>query len=62
MNGAVVHIYNVPGHSDGLKVDPVTHKLWALQNEDGNANLVIINTESQEQKLYKFGPALHGGG
>ena len=62
MDGTIVHVYTVPGHSDGLKVDPVTHKLWALQNEDANANLVVIDTKSGEQKLYKFGPTLHGGG
>jgi len=62
MDGTLVHIYTVPGHSDGLKVDPVTHKLWALQNEDANANLVIINPESRGQTHYKFGPTLHGGG
>lgn len=62
MDGSVLHIYTVPGHNDGLKVDPSTHLLWALQNEDADANLVIINTETQQQKLYTFGPALHGGG
>jgi hypothetical protein len=61
-DGSVVHIYTVPGHSDGLKVDPTTHLLWALQNEDANANLVIINPETHHQKLYTFGPTLHGGG
>ena len=63
-DGTLVHIYTVPGHNDGLKVDPLTHKLWALQNEDANANLVIINTESREQsKPYTFAsPTLHGGG
>jgi hypothetical protein len=62
MDGTVVHTYTVPGHSDGLKVDPVTHKLWALQNEDANANLVIIDTETHFQHEYTFGPAAHGGG
>lgn len=62
MDGSVVYTYTVPGHNDGLKVDPVTHKLWALQNEDKNANLVIIDTESHFQQLYTFGPAPHGGG
>jgi len=62
MDGSVVHTYTVPGHSDGLKVDPVTHKLWALQNEDANANLVIIDTETHFQRLYTFGSTLHGGG
>lgn len=62
MNGTVVHTYVVPGHNDGLKVDPNTKLLWALQNEDANANLVIINPETREQKEYTFGPTLHGGG
>jgi hypothetical protein len=61
-DGSVVHVYTVPGHSDGLKVDPSTHLLWALQNEDANANLVIINPETHHQKLYTFGPTQHGGG
>jgi len=62
MDGTAVHTYTVPGHNDGLKVDPVTHLLWALQNEDANANLVIINPETHQQKVYTFGPTLHGGG
>jgi hypothetical protein len=62
MDGTVKYTYTVKGHSDGLKVDPSTHLLWALQNEDANANLVIINPVSHEQKLYTFGPTLHGGG
>lgn len=60
--GALVHIYTVPGHNDGLKVDPCTGLLWALQNEDANANLVIIDTKAQTQKLYKVGTSLNGGG
>jgi hypothetical protein len=62
MDGTPVYSYTVVGHNDGLKVDPVTHLLWAIQNEDANANLVIINTETHLQKLYTFGPTLHGGG
>ena len=61
-DGAVLHTYTVPGHNDGLKVNPRTHELWAIQNEDANANLVIINAETHDQKLYTFGPTLHGGG
>jgi hypothetical protein len=62
MDGTVRYTYTVKGHSDGLKVDPSTHLLWALQNEDANANLVIINPTTHEQKFYSFGPTLHGGG
>lgn len=62
MDGKPIHTYTVPGHNDGLKVDPYLHHLWALQNEDANANLVIINPITQKQKLYTFGPTQHGGG
>jgi hypothetical protein len=62
MDGTLVHIYTVLGHNDGLKVDPSTNRLWAIQNEDGNPNLVIIDPQSRRQKLYTFGPTLHGGG
>lgn len=62
MDGSVVHIYTVKGHNDGIKVDPITRKVWAIQNEDANANLVIIDPKSQQQKMFTFGPTLHGGG
>jgi len=61
-NGNIITTYSVKGHNDGLKVDPRTNQLWAMQNEDGNPNLVIINPESGEQKIYTFGPTPHGGG
>lgn len=62
MSGNVVRIYTVLGHNDGLKVDPVTHLLWAVQNEDADARLVIINTETQKTKLFLLGTGPHGGG
>jgi hypothetical protein len=62
MDGSVVHIYTVKGHNDGIKVDPLTQKVWALQNEDANPNLVIIDPDTQHQKEYTFGPTPHGGG
>jgi hypothetical protein len=62
LNGNVITTYSVKGHNDGLRVDPNTKHLWALQNEDGNPNLVIINPEAHSQKIYTFGPTAHGGG
>jgi PEP-CTERM motif len=41
--GAVQHTYTIPGLVDGLKFNPVTGKVWALQNNDGNATLSIID-------------------
>ena len=60
--GAVVHTFSVPGHNDGLKVDPATHLLWALQNEDGNPNLVVINPTTAAQTPYSFATPANGGG
>ena len=62
MDGGVVRKFSVLGHNDGLKVDPRTKLLWALQNEDGNPSLVTINATTLEQKQYSFAPTVHGGG
>jgi sugar lactone lactonase YvrE len=60
--GAILQTFSVPGHNDGLKVDPDTHRVWALQNEDGNPNLVVINPANNTQTEYTFGPVANGGG
>lgn len=62
MDGTAVHTYTVQGHNDGLKVNPMTRELWALQNEDANPNLVIIDPKTQQMQTYTFGPTPHGGG
>jgi hypothetical protein len=61
-NGDVVTTYTVLGHNDGLRVNPENNQLWAMQNEDGNPNLVIIDTTKGTQTVYTFGPTPHGGG
>jgi hypothetical protein len=62
MDGSVAYVYTVTGHNDGLKIDPQTHLLWALQNEDANPNLVVIDTETHRRRQYSFGTTPHGGG
>jgi hypothetical protein len=42
-SGSVQHVYTVAGLVDGLKFNPVTGMVWALQNNDGNATLSLIN-------------------
>jgi len=42
-SGAVQHVYTIPGLVDGLKFNPVTGMIWALQNNDANATLSLIN-------------------
>jgi hypothetical protein len=62
MNGDIVRTFSVVGHNDGLRVHPKTKKLWAMQNEDANPNLAIIDPNSGTQTVYTFGPTPHGGG
>jgi hypothetical protein len=62
LNGDVVTTFSVVGHNDGLRVNPQTKKLWALQNEDGNPNLAIIDPTTGTQTVYTFGPTAYGGG
>jgi len=49
--------------NDGLRLDPTTHQLWALQNEDANPNLVVIDPITGITVKYTFpGTPPHGGG
>jgi arylsulfatase A-like enzyme len=60
---AVVKTVSVAGHNDGLKVDPSTHKVWALQNEDANPNLVVIDFTPATPTTVKYTlPSVNGGG
>src|SRR5579864_7271328 len=45
-NGQVRHTYSIAGSVDGLKVDPRTGLVWALQNQDGNSTLSLINPKT----------------
>lgn len=51
-NGQVRQTYSIAGSVDGLKVDPKTGLVWALQNQDGNSTLTLIDPK---EKLL-FGP------
>jgi hypothetical protein len=61
LSGKVLRTFQVPGHNDGLRIIG-DDDLWALQNEDANPNLVVIELRTGQQKLYKFPPTPHGGG
>lgn len=63
MDGKVVKTFAVPGHNDGLRVDPQTHLLWATSNEDGNPVLNVIDPSAGKVTPYSFPtPTPHGGG
>jgi hypothetical protein len=60
--GQVMRSLTVVGHNDGLRLDPRTNKLWVLQNEDSNPNLVMVDPASGAMDMYSFAPTPHGGG
>lgn len=62
MSGSKVTTFSVKGHNDGLKIDPSTGLLWAMQNEDANPNLVIFDLAAGTHTLYTFGVVPCGGG
>lgn len=61
-HGQVERTFAVPGHCDGLRIDPATHIVWASSNEDGNPGLVSIDPASGVVTPYTFAPTAHGGG
>jgi hypothetical protein len=44
-SGNIVHTYSLAGYVDGLKYDPYSGEIWAMQNQDGNSTLTLINPE-----------------
>jgi hypothetical protein len=44
-SGHIDFTTSISGSVDGLKLDPVTGQIWALQNQDGNSTLTLINPE-----------------
>ena len=61
-SGELLKSISIPGHVDGLKINPATGDDWATQNEDGNPTLAVIDHESGDFKIYRFDPALITGG
>jgi hypothetical protein len=61
LSGKAKRVFQVQGHNDGLRVIGSDER-WALQNEDANPNLVVINLRTGHAKKFKFPPTPHGGG
>jgi hypothetical protein len=54
-NGSIVNTYTVGGSVDGLKYNPGTGMIWALQNQDANSTLTIINPITTTRTIYTYG-------
>jgi len=46
--GKIVQTYTLPGSIDGLKYNPTTGQVWALENQDANSSLFIIDPATQQ--------------
>jgi hypothetical protein len=62
MNGKALKTFSVPGHSDGLRMDPSTKLLWAISNEDANPKMETIDPSSGTITPYTFPKTPHDGG
>jgi hypothetical protein len=61
--GAIQFQYSIAGSVDGLKIDPVTGVVWALQNQDGNSTLSLIDPITHTVSgplLYASPPYVYG--
>jgi hypothetical protein len=54
-SGMVINTWTISGNVDGLKVDPGTGLVWALQNNDGNSALTVINPVTSATTSYAYG-------
>jgi hypothetical protein len=61
-SGTVLKAISIPGHLDGLKINPATGDVWATENEDGNPTLAVTDHESGAVNIYRFDPTLITGG
>src|SRR5215472_8965216 len=52
--GVVQQTWSIQGNVDGLRIDPAG-LVWALQNNDGNSTLTVINPVSHATTLYTYG-------
>jgi hypothetical protein len=52
----------VPGHIDGLKIDPATGEVWTNIDEDANPKVVIINPKNGKAATFNVSSSLITGG
>jgi hypothetical protein len=53
-SGAVQNTYSLGGNVDGLKYNPNSGLVWALQNQDGNSQLSTINPATKTVSAYMY--------
>jgi hypothetical protein len=61
-SGTVLKNLTIPGHLDGLKINPQTGIVWATQNEDGNPTLTIVDPKNGKFQTFPVTSSLITGG
>lgn len=54
LTGKVLKTFTLKGSVDGLKYDPETGLIWALQNQDGNSSLTLIDPKTYATSKYQY--------
>ncbi len=54
LSGVIQNTYSLGGNVDGLKYNPSSGVVWALQNQDGNSQLSIINPATGGISTYLY--------
>jgi hypothetical protein len=53
-SGGIINTWTIAGNVDGLRVDP-NGQVWALQNNDGNSALTVINPTTSATTAFTYG-------
>lgn len=62
-SGTLLNSTTVAGHNDGLRYDASTGRIWSIQNEDANANVVFLTPGTLAQSpAFSMASVNSGGG
>ena len=61
-SGAMLQNISIPGHLDGLKINPANGDVWTTENEDGNPTLAIVDHKNGKFKISTFATTMITGG
>ena len=59
--GSVMHTWTIAGNVDGLRIAP-NGQVWALQNNDGNSALTVINPATNATTSFTYGSTYTANG
>lgn len=61
LSGSLVNTWTIAGNVDGLRIDPFG-QVWALQNNDANSELTVINPVTNATTAYTYGDTYTANG